>query len=60
MKYGPLMFPVVPHKYLTLFHHLELYPFYANFGSPSGMVPFLRSGEDIGCSREIVECSKLS
>ena len=54
MKYGPLWFPVVPHKDREFPHNLEVGTFPSDFIFPSLPGPFLRADEDLGCTREII------
>ena len=55
MKYGPLKFTVVPHENKAFSHHLEVDPFPYDFILSSVPGPFLRSDEELGCSRELVD-----
>ena len=60
MKYGPLGFPIVPHKDVALSHHVEVGPFPSNSGLPSVPGPFLGAGEDLGRPREVVDVFKAN
>ena len=55
MKDGILVFPVVPHKYGELVHHLGICPFPDNFDFYYVPGPFLRDDEELGCPREVVD-----
>ena len=55
MKYGPLGFPIVPHKYGELDHNLDVGPFRDNFSPPSVLGLFLSDHKKLGCPMEIVE-----
>ena len=56
---SPLWFTVVPHKDVALAHHLEVGTFHANYDFPSVPGPFMRTGEDLGHSREVVEIFEI-
>ena len=51
MKYGPLWFPVFPHKDRVFVHHLEVGPFPCKFFFFSVLGPFLRDDEELGRSK---------
>ena len=59
IKYGPFVFTVVPHKYVALFHHLEVGPFPENLGFPSIPGPFMRDDEYVGCPREVLDTLEI-
>ena len=54
MKDGPLLFPVVPHEDRAFSHQLEVVPFPSDFVLSSVLGPFLRAGEERGCSSKVV------
>ena len=58
MKDDPSWFTVVPHKYRSFSHHLEVGPFPSNFIFPSVPGPFLRAHEELGRSSEVVDLFK--
>ena len=58
MKDGPLGFPIVPHKYGVLAHHLEVGTFPSDFRLPSVTGLFLRAHEELVCIWELVDAFK--
>ena len=59
MKDCPLSFTVVPHKDRAFSHHLEVGPFPSDFFFSSVLGPFLRAGEEIGSSGEVVDLFEI-
>ena len=55
MKYGPLGFPVFPHKDGSFAYHLEVVPFPSYFIFPSVPGTLLRADEELGRSREVLD-----
>ena len=55
MKGGTLLFTVVPHKDRAFYHHLEVGPFPSNFVLSSFLGQFMRAGEELGRSEELLD-----
>ena len=55
MKDGSLLFSIVPNKYGALAHHLEVGPLPANSLFHYLLGPFMRSDEELGRSREVID-----
>ena len=59
MNAGNLLFTVVPQKYRSFSHHLEVGPFPSKFFFSSILDPFLRYDEELGGPREVVDILKI-
>ena len=58
MTFGPLWFTVVPHEDRAFSHHLEVGPFSSDFILYYDPGPFLRTNEELGRSREVLDLFK--
>ena len=58
MKDSPLWFPVVTHEYIWFAPHLEVGPFLSEFILSYVPGPFLRTYEELGRYRELVDLFK--
>ena len=58
MKYGPLVFTVIPHEDRAFPHHHEVVTYPSNFIFPYVLVPLLRADEELGSPRELVDVFK--
>ena len=58
MKDGTLVLPVVPYEDGSFDYHLEIGTLPSEFIFPSVTGPFLRSDEDLGYPKEVVDILK--